>query len=117
MAVRRLGLAGLFLTLAFSLAAAPAWAPHDNIPPRTTITKGPSGRTYDRTPTFKFKSNEANSVFQCKRDGKPFKDCRSPLTVKRKLSYGRHGFYVRAIDKVGNVDRTPAGRLFKVAKR
>jgi hypothetical protein len=113
----RLGTVLLLAAAVFAVSAAPAWAPHDNTPPRTKITDGPAGRTTDRTPTFRFKSNEASSIFQCKRDGKPFKACRSPLTVKRKLSYGRHGFYVRAIDKVGNVDRTPAGVLFKVAKR
>jgi hypothetical protein len=106
----------LVLVVALAVTAAPALSGHDQVPPKTKITHGPPSRTTDRTPTFKFKSNEKKVIFKCKRDGKRFKECRSPLTVKRPLSYGRHGFYVRAIDKFGNRDETPAGLLFKVVR-
>jgi hypothetical protein len=31
--------------------------------------------------------------------------------------YGRHGFYVRAIDEFGNKDATAAAHSFKVVRR
>jgi lipoprotein-anchoring transpeptidase ErfK/SrfK len=95
--------------------AVPSWSGHDNKPPQTTITAGPGARTTDRTPTFRFRSSEKNSRFVCKRDGKRFKPCRPPVTLRR-LTRGRHGFYVRAIDKAFNRDPTAAAYGFKVVK-
>jgi DNA-binding beta-propeller fold protein YncE len=82
-------------------------------PPQTTITAGPSGQTTDRTPTFRFTSNEAHSSFQCKLDGRPYGSCTSPKTYDQ-LAFGRHVLKVRARDAVGTVDPTPATRAFKV---
>jgi hypothetical protein len=65
--------------------------------------------------TFKFTSTEGKSTFQCKLDKKPFKACGSPKTYK-KLKPGKHVFKVRAIDKAGNVDPTPAKRKFTVLR-
>ena len=84
-------------------------------PPQTTITRGPSGETADRTPTYRFKSSEAHSTFQCKVDAGSWKSCTSPRTLGR-LSYGRHVFKVRAKDAVGTFDPTPAKRSFKVVR-
>jgi hypothetical protein len=81
--------------------------------PKVTITKAPKAKTKGTTAKFKFKSNEAGSKFQCKLDKGKFKTCRSPKTYK-KLKPGKHVFKVRAIDKAGNVDPTPAKRSFKV---
>lgn len=88
----------------------------DNDPPETTITKKPRARTHDRTPTFKFVSDEPGSTFKCKLDRNRFRRCTSPKTLKR-LSFGRHTFKVKAKDKAGNVDPTPAKRIFKVIRR
>jgi DNA-binding beta-propeller fold protein YncE len=84
-------------------------------PPKTTITSGPSGETKDRTPTYKFVSNEAHSTFQCKVDDGAWKSCTSPRTLG-KQSFGKHVFKVRARDAVGTYDPTPATRRFKVVR-
>lgn len=94
----------------------PAIPTHDTIPPVTSITSGPGARTTDTTPRFRFSSNEKNSRFVCKRDGKRFSVCSSPKTLKP-LAYGRHGFYVRAIDPFGNRDATAAAYTFKVVRQ
>ncbi len=75
--------------------------------PETTITAGPSGPTRDDTPTFAFSSSEASSTFQCRVDGAAFTACASPHTLGR-LAAGVHTFEVRATDRAGNVDATPA---------
>jgi CSLREA domain-containing protein len=89
--------------------------PKDKTAPDTKILKGPPKRTHKRTVKFKFASTEAGSTFQCKLDKKPFKPCASPRKYK-KLKPGKHVFMVRAIDKAGNVDPTPAKRKFTVLK-
>ena len=87
----------------------------DTTPPQTKLLKGPPKKTTKTTAKFKFRSNEAGSSFQCKLDKGKFKKCRSPKTYK-KLKPGRHVFKVRAIDKAGNVDPTPAKRKFTVLR-
>jgi hypothetical protein len=72
--------------------------------PRAAITAGPaqgSTITYAR-PRFRFRANEAGSMFQCRFDAKAFAPCSSPLTLQAALSNGRHTFHVRAIDAAGN---------------
>jgi predicted nucleotidyltransferase len=86
---------------------------NDTTAPQTRITAGPAGSTADRTPTFRFKSNERGSRFQCKLDRSPFRTCRSPNTLRR-LASGRHTFKVRATDTAGNTDLTPATRTLRV---
>ncbi len=75
-----------------------------------TILKGkPPKRTADRTPTFRFRSNEEGATFQCKLDGKPYKKCRSPFTRSRASALGSHTFRVRA--RHGGDTRPLAGDL------
>ena len=81
--------------------------------PQTSLRSKPGKTTHDRTPTFRFTSNESGSTFQCKLDGKPFRACRSPFTTKP-LPLGRHTFKVRARDKSGNLDPSPASYGFRV---
>jgi CSLREA domain-containing protein len=88
-------------------------SPADKTPPQTKITKGPKAKTHATTFKFKFSSSEAGSSFECKLDKKPFKRCKAPKKYK-KLKPGKHVFKVRAIDKAGNVDPTPAKKKFKV---
>ena len=85
----------------------------DKTAPQTKIVKGPKAKTHSTTARFKFNSNESGSSFQCKLDKKPFKACKSPKKYK-KLKPGKHVFKVRAIDKAGNVDGSPAKRKFTV---
>lgn len=105
---------GALVTIATMAVAAPALSLHDGTPPSTYITKGPGVRTTDTTPKFRFSASEPAN-FVCKRDGKRFAACTSPKTLKP-LSYGRHGFYVRAIDAFGNRDPTAAAYSFKVTR-
>ena len=43
----------------------------------------------------------------------PWRACKSPFRTAR-LSRGRHQVSVRAIDRAGNRDRTPARRRFRI---
>ncbi|HKF81453.1 MAG TPA: right-handed parallel beta-helix repeat-containing protein [Solirubrobacterales bacterium] len=83
------------------------------VPPDTKITKAPKAKSSATTAKFKFKSTVAGSSFECKLDKGRFKKCPSPKTYQ-KLKPGKHVFKVRAIDRAGNVDPTPAKRSFKV---
>lgn len=81
--------------------------------PQTTLRRRPPKKTRDRTPTFRFVSDEPGSTFQCKLDGKPFRACRSPFTTKP-LALGRHTFKVRARDDSGKLDPSPASYGLRV---
>jgi hypothetical protein len=81
--------------------------------PQTTLRRKPTKKTSDRTPTFRFGSDEPGSTFQCKLDAKPFKTCRSPFTATQ-LKPGHHTFKVRARDESGKLDPSPASYGFKV---
>jgi hypothetical protein len=80
--------------------------PADRRPPNTRIVKGPPRDSYQHKVKFRFASTEAQSTFQCKVDLKPWRGCRNPY--KRTVGPGKHVFKVRAIDRFGNVDQTPA---------
>ena len=88
----------------------------DTTPPNTTITSGPSKLTRSTTATLAFRSNEAGSSFQCRLDRGAFSPCASPKRYTR-LRNGSHAFRVRAVDAAGNLDPTPATRLFTVDTR
>ncbi|MEO7197642.1 MAG: choice-of-anchor Q domain-containing protein [Solirubrobacterales bacterium] len=87
----------------------------DKKPPETGIIKGAPRISIRHRPTFKFASSEANSTFECKIDHGPWKRCKSPDKVK--VGKGKHVFRVRATDKAGNTDPTPALDRFKVVVR
>jgi ELWxxDGT repeat protein len=63
---------------------------------------------------FTFRSSETGSRFSCKLDKGKWKSCRSPKAYKVKL--GKHTFQVRATDKTGNTDRSPAKWVWKVKR-
>jgi hypothetical protein len=81
--------------------------------PQTTLRRKPGKTIHDRTPTFRFASNEPGSTFQCKLDDKPFRSCRSPFTTKS-LALGHHTFKVRARDDSGKLDPSPASYGFRL---
>jgi DNA-binding beta-propeller fold protein YncE len=87
----------------------------DTYAPQTAIYGGPSGKTKDRTPTFRFGADTSKDTFECKLDAKAWAACTSPKTYG-KLAFGRHTFRVRATDPAGNVDPTPAVQNFKVVR-
>jgi large repetitive protein len=80
--------------------------PTDRTPPNTRIVSGPPRSTFKRLAKFRFASSEAQSHFQCKLDKKKWKACANPFN--RSVRPGKHVFKVRAIDRFGNVDPTPA---------
>jgi large repetitive protein len=80
--------------------------PADRTPPNTRIVRGPARLGFKRLAKFRFASTEPQSTFQCKLDGKKWKACANPF--KRSVKPGRHRFKVRAIDRFGNVDPSPA---------
>jgi bacillolysin len=87
----------------------------DATAPGTRITSGPSTPTRARRATFRFTATEAGSTFLCSLDGRPFRACSSPKRYTG-LSRGRHTFRVKAKDRAGNVDRTPATRVWRVRR-
>lgn len=86
--------------------------PGDTTPPRTRIISGPARVGYERRAKFRFASSEAQSSFKCKLDRKRWKRCRSPYRVK--VAPGKHLLKVRAIDRFGNADPTPARFSWRV---
>jgi hypothetical protein len=82
-------------------------------PPETTIGSGPSGNVKSTSASFSFSSSVSGSTFQCSRDGASFAGCTSPKSYSS-LSQGSHTFRVRATDKAGNVDASPASRSWFV---
>ena len=87
-------------------------------PPDTAIGSGPSDGSYVRSTTasFSFSSDVSAATFECKLDNEAFKSCTSPKSIPDVgiLVEGAHTFEVRAIDKAGNVDPTPANRRWTV---
>lgn len=81
--------------------------------PQTSIRSGPRHRTHKRSATFRFAASEAGSTFLCSLDGRPFKACRSPYTV-RGLRPGRHVLRVEARRPGGPIDPSPASWSFRV---
>ena len=86
----------------------------DTVPPETTITSGPTGPVHDPALQFEFASNEPLGEFQCALDSGEFRVC-AGLTHDRRV--GTHEFAVRAFDRAGNVDPTPANDDWKVKKK
>jgi hypothetical protein len=83
----------------------------DATAPNTVITDGPEGPT-KTGPSFAFISTEASSTFECRMDSAAFAACSSPKAYAS-LDQGNHTFRVRAIDRLGNADGSPALREFK----
>jgi len=86
--------------------------------PDTRITSSPPGfqRIQSGAKTlkvsFSFRSNEPKAEFRCRLDQGEFKPCKSP--TKLKATAGRRRFEVYVIDAVGNVETTPARRIFRI---
>jgi hypothetical protein len=85
----------------------------DAVAPDTTILSGRTGTITTRTATFAFSSTKSGSTFECRMDSGQFKACSSPVTYEN-LADGQHTFQVRAIDRFGNPDPSPASQTFTV---
>ena len=100
-------------TVTPSPTAAPP--PPDVTAPATSLRRAQIKHA-KRKATFRFASGEPGSRFRCRLDKKRFRPCTSPKTY-RKLKPGKHVFRVKARDRAGNLDATPAVKRFKIKKR
>jgi len=75
--------------------------------PETTITGQPAPSSNLPDGSFTFTSPEANAIYQCRLDGSIWGHCYGSFTFGS-LADGSHTFSVRAIDRAGNIDQTPA---------
>ena len=87
----------------------------DTAAPRTSLRR-PLINQARRKATFRFASSEPRSKFLCKLDRKRFRPCTSPKTYT-KLAPGPHAFRVKARDRAGNADATPAVKRFRIKRR
>jgi Subtilase family len=78
-------------------------------PPKILRTAGAAARA-----AFRFGSDEAGAAFVCKVDRGPWRSCGARLA--RFFGLGRHLLRVRARDRAGNLDRTPAVFGFRVER-
>ena len=84
----------------------------DRVAPDTRISGGPTGGP---RPTFQFTSPASDvKSYQCRFGSEAWRACSSPSKRSRSLSRGRHSFEVRAVDRAGNFDPTPARKNFTV---
>jgi hypothetical protein len=79
----------------------------DTVAPETTLTGAPPAADNSTQVVFTFMSNEMNVTFECSLDGSAFATCRSGDEFGP-ISDGTHSFAVRARDRAGNVDASPA---------
>ena len=85
----------------------------DKTAPDTAIIFGPSGTIPVPASAFAFSASERKSTFECRLDEGDWHACSSPEPVSG-MTEGPHTFAVRATDRKGNTDPTPAVRSFAV---
>ena len=86
----------------------------DTTPPETRVISGPEATIDSHDAEFRFSASEKRSTFQCRVDVFEWQSCKSPTTYVE-VADGEHTFSVRARDRYGNVDPTPATRSWTVA--
>ncbi len=84
----------------------------DTAPPDTVITSGPTATWRSRSAVVEFTATES-ATFSCRLDAGVWAPCSSPWALTG-LAQGSHTVQVRATDRAGNVDPTPAQRSFVV---
>jgi uncharacterized repeat protein (TIGR01451 family) len=85
----------------------------DTLAPDTTLVSLDGNPTNDNTTDFTFSSSESGSTFECRVDGGAWAPCTSPYATAA-LADGSHTLEVRATDRAGNTDTTPAARTWIV---
>jgi uncharacterized delta-60 repeat protein len=98
----------------------------DTIAPDTTITGGPNGPTNDNTPTFTYSGSDnltpttglTGLRYSFKVDNGSWSQFSGGTSAtvggSTGLGEGNHTFYVKALDRAGNEDASPAQRSFTV---
>jgi hypothetical protein len=82
------------------------------VPPKTTITSGPSGTVSEDSATLRFSATGDVSFYECQFGGQWYA-CSSPRTFSD-LGDGEHTFRARAVDPDGNREQVPATRTWTV---
>jgi len=82
-------------------------------PPGTRISGNPDQWETSPQASFSFYSTEEDSTFECRVDNAAWTACASPRTYVA-IGDGRHTFYVRAIDSIGQPDPTPSSYTWTV---
>lgn len=85
----------------------------DTVTPDTMILLAPPSADNSAMVRFEFRSNEANTVFECSLDSGAYTACTSG-DMFGPLDDGAHSFAVRAKDRAGNLDASPAIRAWLV---
>lgn len=96
-------------------ASAPAGFKVDTRRPRTRIVKHPPKQIVSNgraRASFRFRSNEGGKSFLCKVDRAAYMKCGKKLV--RSFPLGAHTLRVKARDRAGNIDATPATFRFQV---
>lgn len=86
----------------------------DTVAPDTFLPSGPAERTQQREATFELSASEQDALYECRLDGASFAGCTSPVTFSE-LANGTHTLEVRARDRAGHEDPTPARHTWSVA--
>ena len=98
----------------------------DRVPPETSLDSGPSGTLWQRWATFTFSGSDPTGGYsgtvpgsgvggyECRLDGGSWNPCTSGVGYDQ-LAQGSHTFDVRAVDRSGNSDPTPASRTWTVS--
>lgn len=81
--------------------------------PNTVLTGGPSGEIASDAAVFSFSSNDPMTTFECRLDSGSWAACKSPKQYVL-LGQSTHTFQVRARDRQGLRDDTPATRSWTV---
>jgi hypothetical protein len=79
----------------------------DTVPPETSLVDAPPPVDNTVMPKFTFRSSEANVVFDCSLDNAAFSPCESGASFGP-VGDDTHSFAVRARDRAGNIDSSPA---------
>ncbi|MGQ0576199.1 MAG: right-handed parallel beta-helix repeat-containing protein [Pseudonocardia sp.] len=92
----------------------------DTVAPNTTIRQFPPVETVSTDARFVFSGSDnvtfgPDLVLECALDGAPFAVCTSPQDYTG-LPLGLHRFEVRATDRTGNVDASPAVREWTIVE-
>ncbi len=89
----------------------------DSSAPTTTLDTHPAALASSGEATFAFSGSDPGgsglASYECRRDAGSWAPCTSPKTYTS-LPDGAHSFEVRAIDKAGNADQTPASFAWSV---